>query len=1305
MMTTEYSTANSLDSSQLSRGDDMERSGQLSGDFVTPPSCWFETSLSTCNSKSTCNIFKPSNVSNDTNSLTALSNNETTKSETEDIALAENLERQEIQQAKPERQEAHLQQQQQSTPQSTPQRETTISTIKGFSNTHGPDGPPILPKPPSGIDIVVGNTRPSPSWQEISSQVLPAAARELLSSSIRRLYYTAQISYSRGRWHRKYSDMGHKGGFSISSSSNLELPPHLSQLPTFSSLPWIDRQLVQEWRTYLPETPEGIVESEDFDFERARTLIPNPIPRPTWKKADVCYSCHKPFGPVRLRHHCRSCGQSFCQDHSMSIQRLPHLGYADDVPERVCDTCKSILEEQNLAERVAWRLARYRDYNQGCLTPYFETGIDSVEEVALRVTKAAIAMAKSFPLGAQATVAVETINVLRKYGLHGIYGIMLRKEFLAAADLLCQALGINKSAWPLSVHELSAAIFYALAQHRAMRGLFPEKEHMIHRFRSVSERDHGAPPPLLEEEEEPLMTAATRHIESNETLNTRVAPITGVDNADSKRTNVPIMVDSYELSALDFHSSPVIDETDTYNPVDSNYTKLGEELHSKPMYPDPRKCVSGVVNDKEQELIGNKQKQDQLPTFTAVCDPVPDSVLASLVFYAPIALNFIYAAKEVEMQLLAAQQGWRLLYSFLNQDIDSFEPYDRPASAVFLHQKHKIACLSIRGTATINDVVTDIRQIPVPFPETDPELHGSENDDRDWTNIYHGQGLALCGMASAAANLFHEHIDSLIYFAKEGYRIRLVGHSLGGGVATMMGVLVLRHFEQLGYLNETNGSTLDGKMLLKVYSYGSPSCFDARLADSVNSFVVTVVLHDDVFPRLTPTSCRGLLKHLLHIRETWVKAHIEEDIRAVCDRAKTAWAPRFRSATSIKKYCKKQILKGKSKLISVKTDTIRIHSEEAVGSNNQGIHDSVSRNDNSDHAEIESLTSDPSEWGEKFFVPTTKVSMTNSNEEINEEVDNKSTRKPDDCRAQLLLEFLVEGDNQTEGLVIDGEEFFEAGESLVGSCDDGSESKCDECFSDPKCEQPDDGSQQTSDSWFLDIHGSESSPPRNSIGNMNENGPAAVVLDESELPRMFIPGKVIHIYSHRGVYRAAYVPRTFKELRRISLAGNMLSNHTAKSYFEGLLEVQTARISRESPTRWTAYDEDDTCCCCASRFTWASTSNSFAQEARDKHNCRSCGGLICDPCSKNRVPIPSIGLTVPVRVCDRCYNDIMGGVSAVSSSMTSSLLAVVENKRILSDCSPASVLTEEKEKPERRRQKRSVVVDDLVSLMRSSALT
>ena len=1018
----------------------------------------------------------------------------------------------------------------------------------------------------------IGRTHPSPSWKEISSQVLPAAARELLSSSLRRIYYTARLSYSKGLWYRKYSDMGNNaGGFAI-SPSNLELPPaFFEDLPPFSSLSWIDRQLVQEWRTYLPSSTtvsgggeavhssggDDDTDNEDVDFDRARALVPNPMPRPRWRKQDVCYDCHKPFGPTRLRHHCRLCGNSFCQSHSASTHKLPHLGYDPDVPERVCDVCKRTLLEQNLAERVAWRLARCRDYLAGNLTPYFETGIDSYEQVALRITKAALAMAKSIPLGVQATVAVETVDVLRKYGLHGIYGIMLRQEFLAAADLLRRALGINRTSWPLSVHELSAAIFYALAQHRAMRGLNPEHEHVIHKFQQETIQQQQQ----QQQQQQPLK---------------QVSPSWALE---SERD-----VDNYEMSALSFHSGPVmLDPAEVvYNPELSHTAQDIDDGPSKCQVDPPSSSTSSHKDDTA------------LLSFVPVCDPVPDHVIGSLVFYAPIALNFIYATKEVDMQLLAAQQGWRLLYAFLEQDhgIDAPKITDRPASALFLHQEFKIACLSVRGTATINDVITDIRQIPVPFPDSEVQDKSKDANTSDdgWTDVFRGQGVALCGMAAAAVNLYREHIDSLTLFARQGYRIRITGHSLGGGVATMIGALMLRHLKRDPDLGS---HMLEERDLLRVYAYGTPSCVDAKLADAVNSFVTTVVLHDDVFPRLTPTSCRGLLKHLLHIRETWVKTHLERDLMAIKERAQTAWAPKFRqgftlmgSSRSIKRYCRKKVWAGTRKLLSVKDKLIRDSNDDRC------THEADGKTGTSGLAveEHESYESDSHQWGERFFVPANGFSPSKSYEDVREE-SMESIQQQEDAmsntddsdaepEAQLLLEFLGGVDNRAQGIVIDGDEFFDSEEKVIESDNEGSETQSKmEHFAEPSI--PDE-SLTTGDSWSLEMRDEESSPEQKAYiksptkDSPSDIGPAGVIVEETPLPRMFVPGKIIHLYSHRGVYKAAYVPRAFRDLRRISLAGNMLSDHTAKAYYEGLLEVQTVRSAPERPPRWTAFDEDDT---------------------------------------------------------------------------------------------------------------------------------
>ena len=44
---------------------------------------------------------------------------------------------------------------------------------------------------------------------------------------------------------------------------------------------------------------------------------------------------------------------------------------------------------------------------------------------------------------------------------------------------------------------------------------------------------------------------------------------------------------------------------------------------------------------------------------------------------------------------------------------------------------------------------------------------------------------------------------------------------------------------------------------------------------------------------------RALLKHLLHIRKTWVKAHLGDDITQIADRLKGGWAPRWRGGFTL----------------------------------------------------------------------------------------------------------------------------------------------------------------------------------------------------------------------------------------------------------------------------------------------------------------------------------------------------------------------------------------------------------------------
>ena len=861
----------------------------------------------------------------------------------------------------------------------------------------------------------------------------------------------------------------------------------------------------------------------------------------------------------------------------------------------------------------------------------------------MRVTNAALTMARAIPLGAQAHVAVETVEVLRKYGLKGIYGLIFRKEFLAAADLLCRALGINKTSWPLSVHELSAAIFYALAQHRAVRGMNPEREHHIHSLRQ--QQNDG---PFLETRKDECQPESTTNLPTSSSGN------------DSLFDSVT------DASAVD---AKVLDETDVYDPLE-------ESVLDFMSLPD--------------DSVGDSHKRGlHDPSFVPVCDPVPNDAMSSVLFYAPLALNFVYAQREVDMQLLAAQQGWRLVYAQLDQD----NSVDRPGSALFVHERHKIACFAIRGTTTINDVITDIRQMPVSFPEVEI---GSENTPEGWTPIFSGRGLAVSGMARAATTLFREHMDVLLLLASRGYKIRITGHSLGGGVATLLGALVLRHQHFAAAVETARNNRMDtaptdetaGRQIpdrlshhsspLLVYGFGTPACVDAALSDEVRAFVTTVVLHDDVVPRLNPTSIRGLLKHLLHIRETWVKAHLTDDLMAITERAKTVWAPRWKSGftlrghSSLKKYCKKQIQNGTKGLLSVSGRLAGITTSSTV----------EHRPTDAGSPGFDAITTMD---GEKTVDPSdqTIIRMERQEDNIDDTVRTVNLPRSNGERDReghptemSVLEFIgamdQDGAGESACIVVDGDEFYDPEETLL---------EPDQVQLEPQA-APYEAAED--DEYYAAASGEtdEEDEPMLEEGTDEQN--EAVVLEETPLPRMYIPGMIIHVYTHRGAFKAAYVPRTFRELRRISLAGNMLSDHTCKAYYEGLLEVQTVRRATEELPRWTPFDEDRTCTCCASRFTWASTSDTAAQEARDKHNCRSCGTLVCNPCSSHRIPLPSIGLTVPVRVCDRCYNDIGGVLTG-------------EHEGAIDDAGAP-----ERIRRQRQRARRSLVVDELAERIQAT---
>ena len=152
----------------------------------------------------------------------------------------------------------------------------------------------------------------------------------------------------------------------------------------------------------------------------------------------------------------------------------------------------------------------------------------------------------------------------------------------------------------------------------------------------------------------------------------------------------------------------------------------------------------------------------------------------------------------------------------------------------------------------------------------------------------------------------------------------------------------------------------------------------------------------------------------------------------------------------------------------------------------------------------------------------------------------------------------------------------------------------------------------------------------------------------SSIPHFVIPGRIVHVYRHRGIFRAATVNHEWIGLRRIETNSNTIEHHSLSSIMSSIREVCEVRKSAVQPPQWKAANLSSSpdsptgtsskilCAVCGYDVSWHHTGGSATSTARATHHCRSCGEIVCGMCSKNKFPLPEIGLSRCVRVCDSC---------------------------------------------------------------------
>ncbi|CAI4746170.1 CDG_1a_G0046980.mRNA.1.CDS.1 [Saccharomyces cerevisiae] len=98
-----------------------------------------------------------------------------------------------------------------------------------------------------------------------------------------------------------------------------------------------DSQLNYVAKVYDKLISRGIKFPEKLTLSNSPTAMFDSKTPADWIDSDACMICSKKFSLLNRKHHCRSCGGVFCQEHSSNSIPLPDLGIYE--PVRVCDSC------------------------------------------------------------------------------------------------------------------------------------------------------------------------------------------------------------------------------------------------------------------------------------------------------------------------------------------------------------------------------------------------------------------------------------------------------------------------------------------------------------------------------------------------------------------------------------------------------------------------------------------------------------------------------------------------------------------------------------------------------------------------------------------------------------------------------------------------------------------------------------------------------------------------------------------------------------------------------------------------------
>jgi hypothetical protein len=108
-------------------------------------------------------------------------------------------------------------------------------------------------------------------------------------------------------------------------------------------------------------------------------------------------------------------------------------------------------------------------------------------------------------------------------------------------------------------------------------------------------------------------------------------------------------------------------------------------------------------------------------------------------------------------------------------------------------------------------------------------------------------GLVHSGIKTAAEWFIKNLVPDLIKYAEihQCRNLSLVGHSLGGGTATVLAMMMVEHMDKFPL--HPDGS----KMVMHAYGFAAPPIVSLNLGKRYKDYISTYIFEDDPIPRLS----------------------------------------------------------------------------------------------------------------------------------------------------------------------------------------------------------------------------------------------------------------------------------------------------------------------------------------------------------------------------------------------------------------------------------------------------------------------